>query len=59
MKILLGCGIILKVVNTAITRAKEELKIYWAPETEQYVLKSLKRKNNKRDATILKTLYEL
>lgn len=59
MKILLGCGIILKVVNTAIIRAKEELKIYWTPETEQYVLKSLKRKDNKRDAAILKTIYEL
>lgn len=59
MKILLGCGIILKVVNTTITRAKEELKIYWTPETEQYVLKSLKRKDNKRDAAILKTIYEL
>ena len=59
MKILLGCGIIIEVVNTAITRAKEELKIYWTPETEQYVLKSLKRKDNKRDAAILKTIYEL
>ena len=59
MKILLVCGIILEVVNTAITRAKEELKIYWTPETEQYVLKSLKRKDNKRDAAILKTIYEL
>lgn len=59
LKILLGCGIILKIVNTAITRAKEELKIYWTSETEQYVLKSLKRKDNKRDTAILKTIYEL
>ena len=59
MKILLVCGIMLEVVNTAITRAKEELKIYWTPETEQYVLKSLKRKDNKSDAAILKTIYEL
>lgn len=47
------------IFYTAITRAKEELKIYWTPETEQYVLKSLKRKDNKRDAAILKTIYEL
>ena len=59
MRILLGCGIILEVVNTEITRAKEELKIYLTPETEQYILKSLKRKDNKRDAAILKTIYEL
>lgn len=47
------------IFYTAITRAKEELKIYWTPETEQYVLESLKRKDNKRDAAILKTIYEL
>lgn len=47
------------IFYTAITRAKEELKIYWTPETEQYVLKSLKRKDNKRDAAILKAIYEL
>lgn len=29
---------------------------YWI---EQYILKSLKRKDNKRDAAILKTIYEL
>ena len=42
------------IFYTAITRAKDELKIYWSPETENKILKSLIRKDNKRDVALLK-----
>ena len=47
------------IFYTAITRAKEELKIYWTPETEKFILRSLKKKDNNRDSALLKLLYEL
>lgn len=34
------------IFYTAITRAKEELKIYWSPETENKILSNMKRRNN-------------
>ena len=47
------------IFYTAITRAKERLKIYWSPETENKVLSSFKAKDIKRDLALLKTKYEV
>ena len=47
------------IFYTAITRAKENLKIYWSPETEKSVLKKLSVRNTNRDANLLKQLYSL
>lgn len=47
------------IFYTAITRAKEKLKIYWTPESEQYVLESLEKRNYNRDAFLLKSLFNL
>jgi len=41
------------IFYTAITRAKEKLKIYWTPETENKILKSLEKKNSKKDVALL------
>ena len=43
------------IFYTAITRAKKYLKIYWSPETQQYIIKNFNIKNNKNDIKILKT----
>ena len=45
------------IFYTAITRAKEKLKIYWSPETENSVLSKLSLKDSKRDAYLLSQLY--
>ena len=42
------------IFYTAITRAKKNLKIYWTPETENYVLSNLKLQDNKKDIGLLK-----
>lgn len=47
------------IFYTAITRAKEKLKIYWTPETENKVLGSLERRNNRRDVALLSSKYNL
>lgn len=47
------------IFYTAITRAKEELKIYWMPETEKFILGSLKKRDYHRDSELLKSLYNL
>ena len=47
------------IFYTAITRAKEELKIYWTPETEKFILESLKKRDNNRDSALLRSLYGL
>lgn len=47
------------IFYTAITRAKEELKIYWTPETENKVLKSFKLKNSIKDVALLKSMYSI
>ncbi len=41
------------IFYTAITRARQKLKIYWTPETEKKVLSSLIRKNNGKDVALL------
>ena len=47
------------IFYTAITRAREKLKIYWTPETENKILKGLKKKFNGRDVSLLKSKYNL
>jgi len=42
------------IFYTAITRAREKLKIYWSPEVEQKVLTSIKPRNNSKDVALLK-----
>ena len=46
------------IFYTAITRAKEELKIYWSPETENKILHGLKPRNNKKDIGLLKSIMK-
>jgi ATP-dependent exoDNAse (exonuclease V) alpha subunit len=41
------------VFYTAITRAREQLQIFWTPETEHAVLSSLHRDVNKEDVALL------
>lgn len=41
------------IFYTAITRAREQLQIFWTPETEHAVLSSLQRSANKKDAALL------
>ena len=43
------------IFYTAITRARNKLKIYWTPEVEQKVLSSIKPKNSNKDAQLLKS----
>ena len=49
------------IFYTAITRAKEKLKIYWSPETEQKIIKKFKDfepwKIQKRDYRIIESNY--
>ena len=42
------------IFYTAITRTKEKLKIYWSPETEKKVLESFKKRDDRRDVSLLK-----
>lgn len=46
------------IFYTAITRAKEELKIYWSPETENKILHELKQRNNKKDVGLLRGMMK-
>ena len=47
------------IFYTAITRAKEKLKIYWSPETEKTVLEGLSKKSYNKDANLIASLYGL
>ncbi len=47
------------IFYTAITRAREKLKIYWTAETEQKILKSLEKKNNGKDVKLLSLKFKL
>lgn len=47
------------IFYTAITRTKNELKIYWSPETEQSVLGKLKIMESTKDANLLNGLSSL
>ncbi|MCB4748610.1 MAG: AAA family ATPase [Sulfurovum sp.] len=44
------------IFYTAITRAKEKLKIYWSPEIQNKVLENMQIRDNKRDTNLLKNL---
>ncbi|WP_187443885.1 ATP-dependent DNA helicase [Sutcliffiella horikoshii] len=44
------------IFYTAITRARNKLKIYWTPEVEQKVLGNIKPKNHNKDIHLLKRL---
>lgn len=47
------------IFYTAITRAREKLKIYWTPETENIILKTLEKRSIGRDVSLLKSKYVL
>lgn len=47
------------IFYTAITRAKEKLKIFWSPETEKKILEGLSLRNYQRDAGLLAALKKL
>lgn len=47
------------IFYTAITRAREKLKIYWTPETEHKILSGLEKRTNGKDAGLLKSKYNL
>jgi hypothetical protein len=47
------------IFYTAITRAREKLKIYWTPETENNILKGLKKRINGKDVSLLKSKHNL
>jgi ATP-dependent exoDNAse (exonuclease V) alpha subunit len=41
------------VFYTAITRARERLKVHWSPETQQSVLTTLTRRAHGKDLSLL------
>lgn len=47
------------IFYTAITRAKDNLKIYWTPEVEKKILSTLEHKVNQRDVALLTAKYSL
>ncbi len=46
------------IFYTAITRAKDKLKIYWSPETENKILKNLQIRDSNKDVNLLKSKYK-
>lgn len=47
------------IFYTAITRAREKLKIYWSPETEERVLKNFEIRDSRKDVSLLAAKYSL
>jgi len=47
------------IFYTAITRARDKLKIYWTPEVEKKVLASIKPKNSNKDVALLRSINGL
>lgn len=43
------------IFYTAVTRARESLKIFWTPETQQALLKSLRWSSSPKDVALLST----
>ena len=41
------------IFYTAVTRARERLRIFWTPETQERVLKSLRRSTNPKDVALV------
>lgn len=42
------------IFYTAITRAKKNLKIFWPPESQSYILSKIHHKENKIDVTLIR-----
>ena len=47
------------IFYTAVTRAREKLKIFWTPETQQSVLRTLRRTVNHKDVQLLSSRKNL
>lgn len=47
------------IFYTAITRARKKLKIYWTPDSQQKVIKGMKRIEQRHDANILASRKKL
>ena len=47
------------IFYTAITRARENLKIYWTPEAENNILNSFEEKDVSKDMHLLKSKYDI
>ena len=47
------------IFYTAITRAREKLKIYWSQETEKKILESFERRYSDKDVTLLAAKFGL
>lgn len=47
------------IFYTAITRAKEKLRIYWTPDTQDRILKSLRLRNDGKDSALLASKFGL
>jgi len=47
------------IFYTAITRAKENLTIYWSDFAKTNILRNMKVKDNQKDADVLKRMYHL
>lgn len=47
------------IFYTAITRTKNKLKIYWSPETEQFIFSKFKIKDSSKDANFLSQLSSI
>lgn len=45
------------IFYTAITRAKNDLTVYWTPESERKIIKSLQIRNNASDFSILQNKF--
>ena len=47
------------IFYTAITRAREKLKIYWSQETEKKILEGFEKKDSGKDVSLLKAKFSL
>jgi len=47
------------IFYTAVTRARERLRIFWTPETQQGVLKQLRRSADRKDVALLSARHGL
>lgn len=47
------------IFYTAITRARNKLSIYWSPETSKLILDNMEPRINRKDASLLKSKFNL
>ncbi len=47
------------IFYTAVTRARQQLQVFWTPETQQSVLQRLSRKTTKKDTYLLSSRRDL